>query len=122
MTKKNIALQICIDLLHDQMRKTTDNDMADVFDAAIIKAKEALASNELDDYDISILGPDGIPLHPEPYENMQEAIKAAAYFPLRYAHVGYYVDCRRERIPMQELPERIELSLTLKEEEEVVCD
>jgi hypothetical protein len=49
-------------------------------------------------------GPEGIPIWPEPFETLVDAMRAAAAFPLRYLKQGYYSDCNRNRIPITDLP------------------
>jgi hypothetical protein len=55
-----------------------------------------------------INGPEGFGLHPESYKTLGEAIHAAACFPLRYVHRGYYAGVEG-RIPLHELPSMMEV-------------
>lgn len=40
----------------------------------------------------SLLGPEGFPDRPDPYDTLDEVAQAAARFLLRFLHQGYYTD------------------------------
>jgi hypothetical protein len=44
-----------------------------------------------------INGPEGYPIHPEGYETLDEMVRAAAKFILRFVHQGCYIDTRMTR-------------------------
>ncbi len=56
-----------------------------------------------------IISPDGLPIGQSRYPTVEHALQAAMNFVLRYAHQGYYKDCRMEQIPLHELSQRMYL-------------
>lgn len=65
-----------------------------------------------------VVGPDGLALLPEPHENLQEAVRFTAAWVQRYVGPGYYVDTRRNRIPVEELGDHLEFRFVFTEPEE----
>lgn len=54
-----------------------------------------------------VMGPEGIPLHPEPHENMDAAARAAFAFGARLGAQGYYFDCQQQQRPLDWVLERL---------------
>lgn len=65
-----------------------------------------------------IIGPDGIGIFPEPFEDLNEVVAAAAAFPLRFLHQGYFLDFRKNRIPIEDLPRMLELVVIYEDPDE----
>jgi hypothetical protein len=51
-----------------------------------------------------IMSPDHFPIHPEAYTSLDELVSAAARFPLRFLHQGFYRDGNGNHIPVADLP------------------
>jgi hypothetical protein len=119
MTTKHTALLACITMLQELHRTTASKDQDEAITACLIEARSALELPDFpDDFEFAIEGPDGIHLHPEPYENLQAAIEAAAAFPLRFLHQGYYLDARMQRLDLKLIPKCLTLECWPKEPDE----
>jgi len=97
-----------IDILDDRLRGTPHEK-----DAIRFTWEEPLG--QFDDYWLgrwAVIGPDEIPISPEPFDSKAEADTAAARFVERYRVQGYYSTADGFRIPVSELREnfRIERS------------
>lgn len=55
---------------------------------------------------LEILGPDGVTLHPEAYESLDELVHAAAAFPLRFLPQGHFRS-GAAKIPLDDIPRRL---------------
>jgi hypothetical protein len=109
MTTRHTALIACANMLQELMPLGSD-DQAQTAALVIQEAEQALALPDFPhDFEFTIEGPDGIPLHPEAYPDLQAAIEAAAAFPLRYAHQGYYKTARMEQLDLAVLPKCLTL-------------
>jgi hypothetical protein len=56
-----------------------------------------------------VIGPDGIPDRPEPYQTRQEAEDAKTAFVERFRRQGYYLTASGERIPLVDLPRFVKI-------------
>lgn len=50
-----------------------------------------------------VVGPDEIYLRPWPYQSREQAEAAIVEFVKRFTHQGYYRDCRRRKIHLDEI-------------------
>ena len=57
----------------------------------------------------NVLSPDGFPISREPFKSQQEAEEAIPKWCERYEQQGYYSTSSRERIPVAELPQHLEI-------------
>lgn len=114
MLTKNAALASCVELL-ESLLATTTNDLAETIATTAQQARDAIAI-PFQCPKLSIMGPEGITLHPYSYESLDELVKAAANFPLRFLHQGYYAGIR-DRIAITDLPNHISVIVDEDDEE-----
>jgi len=56
-----------------------------------------------------VISPDGFPISCEPFNTQEEAVKYAFQWCKRYEQQGYYSTSRWEKIPLEDLPENLDL-------------
>ena len=56
-----------------------------------------------------VLSPDGFPISCEPFNTQAEAAKYGFEWCKRFAQQGYYSTSRWEKIPLEDLPENLDL-------------
>lgn len=57
----------------------------------------------------NVLSPDGFPISAEPFNSQKEAEAAIPKWCERYQEQGHYTTAERERIPVGELPQHLEI-------------
>lgn len=55
------------------------------------------------------LSPDGFPISREPFDSQKDAAAAIAKWCEQYQEQGHYTTAERERIPLKELPNRVQI-------------
>lgn len=58
---------------------------------------------------LNVLSPDGFPISPQPFASEQEAEKFIPQWVERYKEQGYYLTADRQRIPVEELSNHLEI-------------
>ena len=56
-----------------------------------------------------VISPDGFPIAHEPFNTQAEALKYAFQWCKRFEQQGYYSTSRRGKIPLEDLPECLDL-------------
>jgi len=56
-----------------------------------------------------VLSPDGFPISLAPFKTKRAAVKYALQWCKRFEQQGYYSTSRREKIPLEDLPENLDL-------------